>query len=78
MLQKKVSSPTRNCNLSTFAAYETIANLKQHKLSQKQSNLLKICLYFSIQTNSLQVRYICYFRKKNCYNNDGYTLQTKN
>ena len=47
--QKKLSSLTRDCNLPIFTANETITNLTQYELSQKESDLLKAGLYFSIQ-----------------------------
>ena len=47
--QKKLSSLTRNCNLPIFTANETITNLTQYELSQKESDLLKEGLYFSIE-----------------------------
>ena len=46
--QKKLSSLTRDCNLPIFTANETITNLTQYELSQKESDLLKAGLYFSI------------------------------
>ena len=36
--QKKLSSLTRNCSLPTFTSNETITNLTQYELFQKESN----------------------------------------
>ena len=47
--QKKLSSLTKDCNLSIFTANETTANFMQYELSQEESDLLKAGLYFSIQ-----------------------------
>ena len=47
--QKKVSSLTKDCNVSKFTANETIASFMQYELSQEESDLLKAGLYFSIQ-----------------------------
>ena len=52
--QKKLSSMTRDCNLSIFAANETITNLTQYELSQEKSDLLKAGLYFSIQPDKIR------------------------
>ena len=52
--QKKLSSPTTDCSLPIFTAKETITNLTQYELSQEESNLLKACLYFSIQPDKIQ------------------------
>ena len=46
--QEKLSSLTRDCNLPIFTANQTITNLTQHELSQKESDLLNTGLY-SIQ-----------------------------
>ena len=45
---------TRDCNLSIFAANETITNLMQYELSQEKSDLLKAGLYFSIQPDKIR------------------------
>ena len=52
--QKKWSSLTKNCNLPTFTANETITNLTQYELSQEESDLLKAGLYFSIQPDKIR------------------------
>ena len=39
--QKKLSSLTRNCSLPTFTSNETITNLTQYELFQKESNFSK-------------------------------------
>ena len=39
--KKKLSSLMRECNLPIFTAKETISNLMQYELSQKESDLLK-------------------------------------
>ena len=52
--QKKLSSLTRDCNLPTFTATETITNLTQYKLSQEEFDLHKAGLYFSIQPDKIQ------------------------
>ena len=46
--QKKLSSLARNCNLPIFTANETITNLMQYELYQKEFDLLKAGLYFLI------------------------------
>ena len=51
---KKLSSLTRGCSLLIFTANETITNLKQYKLSQQETDLLKAGLYFSFQLNKIQ------------------------
>ena len=51
--QKKLSSLTRGCSLSIFAANKTITNLTQYELSQEESDLLKAGLYFSIQLDKI-------------------------
>ena len=51
--QKKLSSLTRDCNLPIFTANVTITNLMQYELSQKESDLLKVGLYFSIQPDKI-------------------------
>ena len=38
----------RDCNLPILTASETITNLTQYELSQKESDLLIAGLYFSI------------------------------
>ena len=52
--QKKLSSLTRDCNLHTFTANKPITNLKQYELSQEESDLLKVGLYFSIQPDKIR------------------------
>ena len=52
--QKKLSSLTRNCNLTIFTANETITNLTQYEWSQEESDLLKAGLYFSIQPDKIR------------------------
>ena len=52
--QKKLSSLTRDCNLPIFTASETITNLTQYKLSQKESDLLKTGFCFSIQPDKIR------------------------
>ena len=47
--QKKLYSLKSDCNLPIFTANEAIANLTQYELSQEEPDLLKECLYFSIQ-----------------------------
>ena len=53
--QKKLSSLTRDCNLPIFTANETITNLTQYELSQEESDLLKVGLYFSIQPDKIWI-----------------------
>ena len=52
--QKKLSSLTKDCNLPIFTANESITNLTQYELSQKESDLLKAGLYFSIQPDKIR------------------------
>ena len=52
--QKKLSSLTRDCNLPIFTANKTITNLTQYELSQEESDLLKVGLYFSIQPDKIR------------------------
>ena len=52
--QEKLSSLTRDCKLTIFTANETITNLTQYELSQKESDLLKPGLYFSIQPDKIR------------------------
>ena len=52
--KKKFSSLTRNCNLATFRATETITNLTQCELFQEESDLLKAGLYFLIQPDKIR------------------------
>ena len=52
--QKKLSSLTTDCNLHIFTANETITNLTQYELYQKESDLLKAGLYFSIQPDKIR------------------------
>ena len=42
--QKKLSSLTKNCNLSIFISIETITKLTLYELSQEESDLLKASL----------------------------------
>ena len=53
--QKKVdfTDLTRDCNLPIFTANKTITNLKQYQVSQEESDLLKVGLYFSIQPDKI-------------------------
>ena len=51
---KNFASFTRGSSLPIFTANETITNLTQYELSQKETNLLKVGLYFSIQPDKLQ------------------------
>ena len=51
--QKQLSSLTRDRNVPTFTANETITNLMQNELSQEESDLLKAVLYFSIQPDKI-------------------------
>ena len=44
----------RDCNLPIFTANETITNLTQYELSQEESDLLKVGLYFSIQPDKIR------------------------
>ena len=43
----------RNCNLPSFTSNETITHLTQYELSQKESDLHKRDLYFSIQPGKI-------------------------
>ena len=52
--QKKLSSLIRDCNLPIFRANETITNVTQYELSQKESDLLKAVLYYSIQLDKIR------------------------
>ena len=52
--QKKLSLLTRDCILPIFTANETITNLTQYELSQEESDLLKVGLYFSIQPDKIR------------------------
>ena len=45
---------TRDCILPIFTANETITNLTQYELSQEESDLLKVGLYFSIQPDKIR------------------------
>ena len=51
--QKKLSSLTRGCSLPILTTNETITNLTQYELRQKESDLLKAGLYFSIQPDKI-------------------------
>ena len=44
----------RDCNLPISTANETITNLTQFELSQKESGLLKMGLYYSIQPDKIR------------------------
>ena len=48
------SSLTRNCNLPTFAANETITNLRKYELTKEESYLLKAALYSSIKPDKIR------------------------
>ena len=52
--QRKLSSLTRDYNLSIFTANETITNLMQYELSQEESDLLKAGLCFSVEQDKIQ------------------------
>ena len=52
--QKKLSSLTRGCSLPILTAHKIITNLTQYELSQKESNLFKAGLYFSIQLDEIR------------------------
>ena len=52
--QKKLSSLTSDCRLPIFTANETTTNLTQYELSQEESDLLKVGLYFSIQPDKIR------------------------
>ena len=52
--RKKLSSLRRGCSLLTFTANETINKLTQYELSQEESDLLKVGLYFSIQPDTIR------------------------
>ena len=47
--KKKLTSLTRDFNLTIITTNETITNLTQYELSQEESDLLKAGLYFPIQ-----------------------------
>ena len=51
---KNFPSFISGCSLPIFRANETITNLTQYELSQEESNLLKVGLYFSIQPDKVQ------------------------
>ena len=51
---KKLSSQTRGCSLPMFIANKTITNLTEYELFQEKPNLLKTCLYFSIQPDKIR------------------------
>ena len=51
---KILSSLTRNCSLPTFTSSETITNLTQYQLTQKESNLFIAGLFFSIQPDIIR------------------------
>ena len=52
--QKKLSLPTRDCNLPIFTANETITILRQYELSQEEPDLLKPDLCLSIQPDKIR------------------------
>ena len=45
---------TRDRNLPIFTANKTIANLTQYEISQKEPDLSKAALYFSIQPDEIR------------------------
>ena len=45
---------TRDCELPIFTANETITNLTQYDISQEESDLLKVGIYFSIQPDKIR------------------------
>ena len=45
---------TRDRNLPIFTANKTIANLTQYEISQKEPDLSKATLYFSIQPDEIR------------------------
>ena len=51
---KKLCSLTTNCSIPTLTSNETVTKLTQYKLSQKESDLLKAGLYFSIQRDKIR------------------------
>ena len=60
-------SLTKDCSLPIFTANETITNLTQYELSQKESDLLKAGLYFSTQLDKIRKSEIfTTFKKINC------------
>ena len=65
--QKKLSSLTRGCSLPTFTASGTATNLTRYELSQKEPDLLKTSLYFSIQPHKLRkFKIVTTFEKIHC------------
>ena len=52
--RKKLSSLTRDCNLTIFTTNETVTNLTQYELPMEESDLLKAGSYFSIQPDKIQ------------------------
>ena len=52
--QKKLSSPKRDCNLPILTANKTINNLKQYKLSQEESDLVKLKQVYTVQSNQIK------------------------
>ena len=52
--QKRLSSLTRDFNLTIFTANETITNLTQYELSQEESDLLRAGLYFSMLRDKIR------------------------
>ena len=45
---------TRDCNLPIFTVNKTITNLTQYDISQEESDLLKVGIYFSIQPDKIR------------------------
>ena len=78
--QKKLSSLTRNCSLTTFTSNENIANLTQYELSQEGADLLKSGLYFSIQPDKIRKSEIFTTFEKihGCFINNLKSEETKN
>ena len=44
----------RGCSLPIFTANKTITNFMQYEFSQEETDLLKACLYFSIQPDKIE------------------------
>ena len=72
-------SLTKDCSLPIFTANETITNLTQYELSQKESDLLKAGLYFSTQLDKIRKSEIfTTFKKINCsFTNNLKSEETK-
>ena len=45
---------TRDCSLPIFIANKTVTNLTQYELSQEESDLFKVGLYFSVQPHKIR------------------------